>query len=308
MIEKNSIILILSFLCISLTAQKADLKYKLQDNETYRIKYSTVENSTRTMQGMAQSSETKTSTVMSITPVNQVAEFFIAQVKFDSMNITNNMPPMNIDSENSGDITSSDPIQALTAIINRLCRSEIVVKLDYSGKVIEFINFDALSQNILQGIEQLSGQTKMIVEMQAKNLINKGMLTGMIESSLNYLPGKEVKTGDTWENSISMSVSGLGMITTTTYNLTQLEKNVATLKGKTVIKPASDEPVNMNGAMITSQMQGMGELTYQVDTRTGLIISGTYKYQTSGNMLVNAQGNSMEIPVESISEVTITAL
>jgi hypothetical protein len=308
MIKNNTLFLLLGFFCISLTAQKADFRYKLQDNETYRLKYYSVENSTRTMQGMTQTSETKTSMVMSVTPINQVADYFIARVKIDSMQITNNMPPMSLDSKNPGDINSQDPIQALTAIINRLCKSELVIKMDYSGKVIEFMNFDAVSQNVLQGIDQLTGQAKMIVEMQAKNLVSKGMLTGIVESTLHYLPGKEIKKGDTWENSFTMSVSGLGMITTTNYKLAGLEKDVATLEGETVIKPASDEPVNMNGAMITSQMQGMGKLNYKVDAKTGMIISGKYEYQTSGNLLVNAQGNSMEIPVESISEVTITAL
>lgn len=306
--KKNIFFLLLGFFCISLTAQKADLRYKLKDNETYRIQYSSVENSTRTMQGMAQTSETKTSVVMSITPVNQVADYFIAQVKIDSMQINNNMLPKNIDSKDPGDINSEDPMQALAAIINRLCRSELVIKLDYSGKVLEFINFDAMSQNVLQGADQLTGQAKMIVEIQKKNLINKDMLTGMVESTLHYLPGKEIKKGDAWQNDIATAASGLGMITTTNYKLTQLEKNVATLEGETVIKPASDEPANMNGAMITSQMQGMGKLNYKVDTETGMIITGKYNYQLSGNVIVNTQGNSMEIPVESISEVTITAL
>jgi hypothetical protein len=300
--------LLLNFLSIALLAQKTELKYKLQDKETYRLKYISVESSTRTMQGMTQTTETKSTTIMSVMPVNQTPEFFIAQVKFDSMKISVNMPPMEVDSKNKGDINSEDAAEAMTAIINRMCRSDMIVKLDYSGKLLEFMNYDAFSQNILQGVDQLTGQVKMVVDMQVKNLVSKDMLIGMIESTLHYLPGKEVKKADSWKIEVDLPAGGLGMKTTTNFKLTQVKNNIATIEGKSVILPFSDEPVEMGGAIITSELQGMGELTYQVDIKTGMVLSGKYEYQRSGNMLVNAQGNNMEIPVESISEVIIEGM
>lgn len=294
---------------LSATAQKsAVLKFNLENNKTYRLKYSSSENKTTSMQGMEQSGATNTNMVLSLKPVSQKEDFFIAQMKFDTMIISNTTPPMTISSVEKGDLNSSDPVQAITCLINRLCNSELAVKLTYTGQVIEIINFDAVSQNIFDGIEALPPQTKMMVTMQANMMISRDMLKGMIESSISYLPGKAVKKGDKWETSFEIASGGLGMVTTNNYTLDQLTKTQAVLSGSTILKPASDEPVNMGGAMITNKMSGMGKVNYTIDPVTGWIIKGSFKNQVSGSMQMNAQGQNMDIPVESISETTITAL
>ena len=306
--KKLTLLILSGFVCLFISAQNVELKYKLKANETYRLKQTRTENSTRTIQGMAQNTESVTSSVFSIKPLTLNDEFFIASVKFDTMVISNSMPPMKIESANEGDLSSPDPVTALTAIIHRLCNTEFIVKLDYTGKVLEIVNYDAASKNILQGVDQIEGQAKMMVEMQANMLTSKEMISGMVESTMNILPGAKVKKGDSWKTDINFSAGGIEMNITTDFNLTSIEGKKASFEGKSVIMPASDEPVNMNGAMITSQLQGMGKVNFVVDSETGFIISGTTKTQVSGNMIVTAQGNTMEIPVESIAESTVTAL
>jgi hypothetical protein len=298
-----------SMLCLTLSAQKSvNLKFNLENNKTYKLKYQSTENKTTTMQGMTQNAETSTTMVISLKPVDQKEGHMMAQVKFDSMIIENTMPPMKIHSGSKGDLNSSDPIEALSAIIYRLCNSELIAKMTYAGKVIEIVNFDAVSQNIFEGIENLPPQTKTMVEMQAKNMISRDMLNGMIESTLSYLAGTTVQPGDKWETAFTISAGGLGMVTSTKYKLESVQNNVAVLVGESSLEPASNEAINMNGALITSNLRGMGKVTYKVDTKTGWIISGTIKNQISGNMSVQAPGQNMEIPVETISESTITAL
>lgn len=306
---KTFAIALLSLISLGVFAQqKISLKYNLENGTTYRLKSVQVQTQTRTMQGMEQSSETTTTSVLSITPINQSDDFFVAKVKFDTMNVSNTMPPMSIESKNEGSFDSGDPIAAITEIIHRLSNSELAVKLSYTGKVIELMNYESIAENIMQGIEQLQGQAKMVVEMQGKAMVSKDMLTGMIEASLNYLPGADVAVNDTWNNSLSISPGGMGMNIATSYKLVSLSKDQAVIHGESIVKPASNEPVEMNGALITNKMEGMGKLNFTLDTNTGFIESGHSESQMSGIMEVNSRGNVMEIPVESISEITIEKL
>lgn len=302
--KKFTLLLIACLTYAFLTAQSTELKYNLEANKTYRLKNSSVDNTTA--QGM--NTESKTDIVISIKPINLEEDFFIASVKFDTMNITNSMPAMKIESANEGDLTSSDPTVALNAIINRLCSNELIVRLDYTGKVLDVVNYDAVSKNIFTGIDQLEGQTKTVVEMQANIMASKDMISSMIEGTLHILPGKEVNTGDEWKIELLISAGGMKMKITTDYKLTSIDGNKATVEGKNVIVPASDEPMMMNGMSITSNIQGMGKINYIVDTETGFIISGSSEMQSSGTNTINAQGQTVEVQVEKISESTIKAL
>ena len=302
--KKLTLLFFASLTYFFLNAQSAELKYNLEANKTYRLKNSSVENTTA--KGM--NTESKTDIVVSIKPVNLDKEFFIASVKFDTMNITNSMPAMEIRSAKGGDIASADPALAFNAIINRLCSNEIIAKLDYTGKVLDVMNYDAISKNIFAGIDQLGSQAKMMVEMQANMMASKEMISSMIEGTLHILPGTKVSAGDDWKIDILVSAGGIKMKVSTDYKLTGIEGNIATIEGKNTVVPASDEPVMMNGMSITTNVQGMGKVKYLVDTKTGFIISGSSEMQSSGTNTINAQGQTMEVPMEKISESTIKAL
>ena len=83
---------------------------------------------------------------------------------------------------------------------------------------------------------------------------------------------------------------------------------MASISGDVIIESAQKEPMKMNGAEITPDIRGLGKTEITTDAKTGWIQKGSFKQQLKGEMNVNAQGNSMQIPVEINSDGEIVAL
>ncbi len=291
--------IILSLFCNVLLAQSSELKYNLEKDKVYRVKASSVVDQKMTMQGQERNTETKSISYFSLKMLDAKPEFFIAEVKFDTITTIISMPPMTLTSAEPGDINSEDAVQVTNSILNRLCNSTLVVRMDYKGFVLDIMNHNVVEKTVLEGTDSLKGMAAM-AKPQLVMMADKDALKGMIEGVTAYLPATEVAQGDKWESTFSNNMGGVGMLITSNYKLKELSKNKATLEGDVVMKPASTEPMMMNGAEITNEISGLGKTNMEVDTETGWLISGSSKVQMSGTMHVNAQGQSMVIPVESM--------
>jgi hypothetical protein len=147
----------------------------------------------------------------------------------------------------------------------------------------------------------------MIVSQRASVMVEEKSLKSMIESVTAYLPGTKVKVGDKWEISLPVSGGGMDMSSESIYKLESLNKNSANISGDVVIESAPTLMV-MNGAQITPDLRGLGKIELTIDTETGWIISGVGKQTMKGELNVNAQGSTMTIPMEIITDSEIIAL
>jgi hypothetical protein len=293
-----SIVLAIMF-SASLMAQTANLKLNLEKNKTYRIKSINEQNTTVTYGGSPQQIETKKLIILSLMPLNNEADNVVANVRFDTLITNVSMPKMEINSTKAGNIKSSDPSEIVGAFLNRLSKVTLNVKLAPTGNVIEIANLQALQGEITKGIDSIQGQMSGMIKTQIQNMISESSLKGMIETVTAYLPGKQVSVGDKWESHISISENGLGMLIGTTYKLKKITGNMAEVSAESTIEPASQTPVEMNGAQITYDVRGLGKTTLTIDTKTGWIIKTSSKNHTQGNMNIKAQGNDMQMPMES---------
>ncbi|MBN2485567.1 MAG: hypothetical protein JXB34_06310 [Bacteroidales bacterium] len=306
---KNLIVLSLAlFSVFSLTAQnQADLKYNLEIQKSYRVKNTSVQNTTQTVQGMQQSVQTNNSVVLSLKPLKNIEGAFIAEVRFDTIITLVSMPPMEINSSRPGDLNSSDISKVMECIMNRLSNSTFLVKFAGTGHVIEIMNLETASAGILQGIDSVQGPMAEIIKTQAKNMVQPGAIKSMIESVTAYLPGKEIKKDEKWETNLLISSGGMDMNVSSAFLLSAIDGNQAKIAGDLVIE-SGRKPMNMHGAEIIPDIRGVGKSEITVDTSTGWVIKGTSKQQMKGEMSVNAQGMSMQIPIEINSDSEIVAL
>ncbi len=305
---KNLTSVIFLLLCSNiLFSQSTELKYNLKEGKTYKVKSSTVQDQTIIMQGTERKTETKSVSFFSIKMLDPKPDFFIAELKFDTIKTVISMPPMELSSAEKGDITSENPVDVTNCILNRLSNSTLVVRMDYSGHVQDIMNHQIIEKNILAGTDSLKGQAA-IAKPQLEIMVAKDALTGMIEGVTAYLPNKEVKKGTTWESSFVSRNGGVGMTINSTYELQDLSKKSAVIEGDVIVEPASTEPMMMNGAEITNKLRGLGKSTIEIDPVTGWIISGSSKMQMSGTMDIKAPGQNMSMPVESLITSETTAV
>jgi hypothetical protein len=292
------VLIMLSLFSSIVLSQSTELKYNLEKGKTYRVKSTMVQDQTVTVQGTESKTETKNASCFSLKMLDAKPEFFLAETKFDTIRTEVSMPPMVFTSTEKGDINSEDMIAVTNCILNRLSNSTMVVKFDYSGHVMDIMNFSVIRQTVMQGTDSLKGQAAM-AKGQLEMLVKKESLIGMIEGFTAYLPGKEVKKGDKWETDLISYTGGVGMAINSSFLLTDLSKSTAILESDVIVEPASTDPIVMNGAEITSELRGLGKSHMEIDPKTGWVKNGTSKLQLAGNLNVNAGGQHMTMPVES---------
>ncbi len=306
---KNLIfITVFVFICGILSAQKSvDLKYNLKKGKKYRVQSTAIANQTVKVQGTDRTTETKSYSTLSLKLLDPKPEFFIAEVKFDTIKTVINMPPMEMSSANPGDIHSDDIVMVTSCILNRLSNSTLLVQMSYQGKVLNIVNYDVIRKTVLQGTDSLKGMAAMAKDQLVKT-VDKDALIGMIEGVTAYLPTDKVQEGSKWESTIIGTGGGTKMKITNDYKLIDLNDNKAVVEGDSKFQPATNEPMVVNGASVTNEISGMGKTNMEIDPESGWRIKSSSKVQMAGDMIVNAQGQTMTIPVTGSVETEIWAI
>lgn len=290
-----------------LLAQSTDLKYNLKKGETYKVKSSSVQDQTMSMQGQERKMETKNVSYFSLKMLDAKPDFFLAEVKFDTIKTSISMPAMEFTSAEKGDINSENPVDVTNSILNRLSNSTLVVRMAYTGHVEDIMNHQVIRQTVLAGTDSLKGQAAM-AKGQLEKMVEKDALIGMIEGVTAYLPNEEVKEGASWESSIVSINGGIGMAINNDYTLKEISGNTATIESDVIVEPASTEPTMMNGAEITNNLRGLGKSEMKINPETGWIMQGTAEIQLTGTMDVKAPGQNMSLPIETRITSETTAI
>jgi hypothetical protein len=123
----------------------------------------------------------------------------------------------------------------------------------------------------------------------------------MIEPIFAYLPEAAVKTSDAWETTYARSASGVSMITLNSYTLKGVDKNVATISGKTEIESLPSTDPN---AQMSQELKGSMTFEGTIDVVTGLALKNTAKGRIEGATTVKNNGQEMKMPmvIDSQSE------
>ena len=301
--------------CFSLMAQNSvNLKMNLEKNKVYRFSAVSEQTIIQTVNGNQQTIESKTNNAVSLKMVDATADFIVTEVHFDTLiTNTNSMGKMvNMSSVNEGNIKSTETADVMSYIMNRLSKNALYIKMDFSGKVLEIVNSKMLSAVIMKDTSSitLTGPIGSGVKSQIKNLISDNTLKTMIEMFTNYLPGKQVSTGDNWNVTINTNSGGMALQIITGYHLDGVNGDAANITAESNIKAAENAaPMVAGGATITyDDIKGLSKSTMVIDTRTGLLVEDKAKTHIAGNLGVSAPGLSMQIPMDINGTSKVIAL
>jgi Mn-containing catalase len=291
-----------------------NLKMNLEKNKVYRFSSASEQTISQTVNGNQQTVESKTNYAVSIKMIDATADFMIAEVRFDTLiSNTNSMGKIvSISSVSDGDIKSTETADVMSCIMNRLSKNALYVKMDFTGKVLEIVNLKMLSDVIMRDTSSitLTGQVASAVKTQIQNMISDNTLKTMVETYTNYLPGKQVSTGDNWNVTLKTNSGGMILDIITDYHLDGVKGNSANITAESNIKAGENAgPMESGGAKITyDDLKGLSKSNMVIDIRTGLLIEETAKTHIAGNLGVSAPGFSMQIPMDINGESKVTAL
>jgi hypothetical protein len=278
------------------------LKLNLEKNKVYRLKSTSEQTISQTMNGMQQNTNVSTNSVVSIKMMDASADFLVAEFRFDTLvTITNAMGKVvSINSANEGNISSAEAGDVMTVIMNRLSKNPLYVKMDYTGKVIELVNAKMLSDILLKDTASITGESAPVIKMQIVNMTSQKALISMAEVFTHNLPGKPVTSGDKWDITENMNSGGMSLDIITTYSLEGIKENAANLSAESTIQASPNaEPLSYGPAKVMyDELKGMGKSEVILDIRTGLLIQNTSKTHLAGNLNISVQGMSLQMPME----------
>ena len=278
------------------------LKLNLEKNKVYRLKSTSEQTISQTINGNQQNTSVTSNSVVSIKMMDASADFLVTEFRFDTINtVTNSMGKVvSMNSANEGNIKSAESGEVLTAIMNRLSKNPLYLKLDYTGKVIQIVNAKMLSDILLKDTASITGETAAMTKMQVVAMTSEKALISMAEGFTYNLPGKPVKTGDKWDVTQNMNAGGMSLDIVTTYNLGAINGNNASLTAESAIQASPNaDPIVYGPAKVTyDDLKGMGKSDVILDVLTGLIVQNTSKTHLAGNLAISVQGMNLQMPME----------
>lgn len=299
-------------LSLQLSAQSANLKLNPEKNMVYRFKSVSSQNVSQTVNGMEQTTTTSSSSVFSLKMMEASSNFIVAEVRFDTIQTTTNTmgKTSKINSASEGNIASEDAGEVMSAIMNKLSKSALYVKMNPRGEVVEIINAAMIKDLMLKDTGLISSKLAPVLKPQIKNTVSADALKTMVNMYTFNLPGGQVKVRDQWEINVPVSAGGMSLQIITNYNLESVNNNLAQISAESSVKAAPNAaPLEYPGAKITyDAIKGFGKSTLKINAQTGLTVENFSKSTISGDLNVNASGMSMQIPMNITSETTIKVL
>jgi hypothetical protein len=300
---------------ISVMAQNsASLKMNLEKNKVYRLKSVSEQTITQTVNGNQQTVDSRVNYTLSMKMIDVTPDFMITEIHFDTLvTNTNSMgKTVSFSSTLEGNIKSSETGDIMSCIMNRLSKSALFVKMDFTGRPIEIVNAKMLSDLVLKDTSSitLTGPMAAAVKMQVANTISDDNLKTMIGMFTWCLPAKQVSSGDDWNVTQQMNSGGMTLDIITAYHLDGISGNYANITAESNIKASENAvPIKSGGASITyDNLQGLSKSNMVIDIRTGLIVEDKAKTHISGNLGISAPGLSMQMPMDINGESKVTAL
>ncbi|MGD0583096.1 MAG: DUF6263 family protein [Bacteroidales bacterium] len=301
--------------CISVMAQNSvNLKMNLEKNKVYRFSSASEQTIVQTVNGNQQTIESKTNNAVSIKLVDATPAFLITEVHFDTLATTTNTMGKTIimNSFSEGKIQSKETADIMSFIMNRLSKSPMYTKMDFTGKIIEIVNSKMLSDMIMKDTSSitLTGPMASSIKTQIQNMVSDNTLKTMAEMFTYYLPGKEVSAGDNWTVTLTTNSGGMSLDIITSYHLDGITGNIANITAESNIKTAANAaPMESGGAKITyDDIKGLSKSTMVIDIRTCLLVEEKAKTHIAGNLGVSMPGMSMQIPMDINGESKVIAV
>jgi hypothetical protein len=291
-----------------------ELKLKLEKGKIYKLHSASEQNIVQTVNGNQQTIESKSSYDISIKMVDATSSFIVTEVHLDTISTSSNSmgKTTKMSSSNTGDIKSKEAADIMSFIMNKMSKTPIYVKLDFTGKVIEIINKKMLSDMILKDTASmtLSGMMASTIITQVKNIVTESAYSTLIELFTYNLPGKAVNAGESWTLTSTTNAGGMTLDITTNSKLDKVSGNNANVTAESKIKAAANAaPMEVGGGKITyDDISGLSKSDIVIDITTGLVIQSTSKSHVTGNLGFSMPGVSLQIPIDINSNSKLNSI
>lgn len=286
------------FLISGLTIAQAQVKLSFNPEKGAKFEYQTevIQNAKQNVMGQEIPVEMEMGTKYLMEIKDKTPQETQVQVTYQEVTyiISSPMMKMGYDSKNPVE-KPSDIDQMLSKMFDKMIGQSFMMVVAPDGSVKSITGMDAIGESMVGAIAS-DGQMIAQLGAQMKQQFNDEAMKTTFEQSFKIYPADAVRVGNSWNIENTMSVNNMNTGVTTKYTLKSVSRNVAN------VAVESDIEMNPSEGM-EGKLSGKQTGTINVDTRTGLPVTGDFSQNIKGT--VKAQGFDVQIEMVTQSKTSV---
>lgn len=230
--------------------------------------------------------ETKTTTGLSFKIDKDSTGDFSFTMQYDKLRFYSKTGDTEIDVDAAHAANSLDPIEKTLGIVKN---TSMVASISPSGEVKSISGYKELGDKIIAGFAPADVAGKATAQVQWEKQVGNGMIKNNIRQLFKIFPDSMVHLRDTWKLT-SQQEGDVSVLVKSTFTLKAINNDVAIISVAGNITSNTEESENVN---MRTDLKGEQEGEFQMETKTGMLISCNMKAVMNGTIKVMGR----DIPV-----------
>jgi hypothetical protein len=222
---------------------------------------------------------------------------FLLNMQYDKLHIYSKSGDIETDADAANSANSLNPVERMLGMLKE---AKIITTIGADGNTKNISGYKELGDKIIAGFASNDANGKAIAENMWEKQIGNGMVKNNINQLFKIFPDSAVHLKDKWQLT-SKQEAEVGLLVKSEFTLKAINNDVAVIaiEGKITSDNAAGNIMGMNN--VTTDLQGDQEGEFEMDRKTGMLISSTVKAKVNGTISVMGR----VVPVVIKTSVTI---
>lgn len=241
--------------------------------------------------------ETRTTVGVTFKINKDSAGDFLLNMLYDKVHFYTKSGDTETDADAANAAATLNPVERMLGMLKE---ANITATVSPSGETKSISGYKELGDKIIAGFAPDDVNGKAIAQQLWEKQIGSGMVKNNIDQLFKVFPDSSVHLRDNWRIT-SKQEGGTGLIVKSAFTLKAINTDIAVIsvQGKITGDNTGGNIMGMNSA--TASLEGEQEGEFEMETKTGMVISGRMKAKVEGSVRVMGQ----EVPVVFTTSVKI---
>jgi hypothetical protein len=239
------------------------------------------------------SNENKTSIGVNYEINKDSAGNFVLNTNYDKIHIysKNGDVESEVDADNSS--FSLNPVEKM---LGPLKAANITATVSPTGELKSSSGYQQIAGKILDEFKQTDEATRAAIEKQWNKLVEEKIVKNNMDEFFKIFPDSAVRIGDEWKLT-SHQNSDVNLLIKTVYKLKDINNDMAIIQSEGEISSDSSSTSLLGYNNVSSNLKGKQQALYEVETKTGMLISGKIKTKIKGEL--DVMGREIPVTIET---------
>ncbi|HEV8284841.1 MAG TPA: DUF6263 family protein [Chitinophagaceae bacterium] len=208
----------------------------------------------------------------------------------------------NRDNETDIDAANADAtLNPLEKMLGALKEANIKATLSPQGEVSNMQGYKEIGDKIISEFAVNDINAKDVMKTQWEKIVANGIVKSNVDELFKIFPDSAVHVGDSWKLS-SKHGDEIGLNVKNIFTLKTINNDIAIIQSEGIISADSSSNNALGFGNVAADLKGKQQAEYEMETKTGMLISCKMKADVEGTM----QAMGREIPMIIKTSLKIT--